>query len=435
MDYNEQESGMTLGEIFKVIFKKKWLLLAITLGVAIVGTLFINFVISKNQIEYKSEFTLSYPGIGNAAYPDGTPFSYGDIVSIENLAAVKDSNKDFADVDISSMAEKNDISVKESTRTVNNEEVATGKYTLTVKSKYFPDAGTAKNFVTALVSYPVEYAKSAAEKFDYTANLRSYLSSNAYGTQLDYLVAQINMLTSGYDSLIGQYGGMFEADGKQLNAYRSEITQYFNNNKINTLYTELDDKGYVKDTDYLYTVNQEIRALEIEQEYNKTKIENLKTELTALVEIYGNSSSAVVTYESFNSRIAALTERNVDIDRELEILDNYIKNNSEGTSVDSAERNAFEAKLDKYYKALTDFTTTYTSVNKSVYHSVSRVTFTDASVITSEGGISLIITVIGTLLGGFVVGCIVNLIIDMPKYLREKKEALKKREETADAEQ
>ena len=434
MDYNEQESGMTLGEVFKVIFKKKWLLLAITLGIAIVGTLMINFVISKNQVEYKSEFSIKYPGVERSVYPDGTPFNYKDLVSADNLAKIKTSDEKFKNVDVEAIADNNDISIVEIVRTVNEEEVSTGSYTLTIKSKYFDSDAVAKDFVTAIANYPVEYAKANAEAFDFSGNLTSYASSNSYRSQIDYLVAQKNMLTSGYSSLISRYGEMYTVGDKRLKDYLSEINLYFSNNKIDTLYTELEDKGYISDDGYLDTVKAEIRALEIEQTDNNNIIENLREELKKLVEIYKDSASSVVTYESFNSRIAELTERNVQIDRQLEILNNYVDNNP-GDVVNNIEGlEAFKEKLASYYEQLVKDTASYTDVNKAIYNSVSKVTFANSSVIISEGGISLIIAIIGSLIGGFVVGCIINLMIDMPKYLREKKQSLKMKEQEAQEE-
>lgn len=434
MDYNEQESGMTLGEVFKVIFKKKWLLLAITLGIAIIGTLMINFVISKNQVEYKSEFSIKYPGVESSVYPDGTPFNYKDLVSADNLAKIKTSDDKFKNVDVEAIADNNDISIVEIVRTVNEEEVSTGSYTLTVKSKYFDSETVAKEFVTAIANYPVEYAKANAEAFDFSANLTSYTASNSYRSQIDYLVAQKNMLTSGYSTLISRYGEMYTVGDKRLKDYLSEINLYFSNNKIDTLYTELEDKGYISDDGYLDTVKYEIKDLEIEKEDNLKVIQNLKTELEALVKIYGTSGSSVVTYESFNSRIADLTERNVQIERQLKILNTYITNNPDGVAANQKELELFKKKLNTFYDQLVKDTASYTDVNKAIYNSVSKVTFANSSVIISEGGISLIIAIIGSLIGGFVVGCIINLIIDMPKYLREKKQVLKMKEQEAQEE-
>ena len=48
----EKEEGISIGEIFHVIFIKKWLLLAITILVALVGVVFFQFLYKPVQEEY-----------------------------------------------------------------------------------------------------------------------------------------------------------------------------------------------------------------------------------------------------------------------------------------------------------------------------------------------------------------------------------------------
>ena len=63
--------------------------------------------------------------------------------------------------------------------------------------------------------------------------------------------------------------------------------------------------------------------------------------------------------------------------------------------------------------------------------SVSRVTFDYSSVIAGKGGIGMAVAIAGSLAGGFLTGCIVNLFIDMPKYLRAKKKAAAQKQDAA----
>lgn len=428
-----------MGEIFKVIFRKKWLFLAIALAITVAGTLIINFGVNKSQIVYESEFDLSYPGIENGVYPDGTPFDYRDIVSLPRLTAVKASDAKYEKVDVSAMAEKNDITLTRNTRTENSVEVATGTYTVSVKGKYFENMSIATDFITDLTSYPVQYAVSSTNNFDYTFNLTSFSSALSYADKLNYLSAQESLLTSGYGNLISSYGEMFSAtddkgSSRLLRDYLSEISLYFNNNRIDVLYTELETNGYISDDSYLGTVRLEITELTREKEDNENIIANLKTELAELVAIYGNNASSIVsTYESFNSRIAALTERNVVIDRELKILRTYL--GEETPTAGGGDLEAFHAKLDALHAKLTEFTATYSAVTRSVYNAVSRVNYTNVSIVTSTGSISLMISIIGSLVVGFILACIVNLIIDMPGYLRKKKADAAKREQDSEEEQ
>ena len=82
-----EEQGITFGEIFKRIWKAKLVLGITGVTTCAVVLLGVHFAYSKPSREYVSEAKLSFEGIDNDKYPNGTNFYYQSIISYENLVA------------------------------------------------------------------------------------------------------------------------------------------------------------------------------------------------------------------------------------------------------------------------------------------------------------------------------------------------------------
>ena len=420
MEDMELEEGISIWEIFRVIFNRKWLLLIITVSITILGILAITLVVNKSKKVYTATFTLDYPGVSDNRYPDGTVFSYKEIITLDILESIKQSDESFASIDVEKMFDKNDIIISQVMKSLNNTDTVTVEYIITAKAKYFDSNITAKKFISKIANKPIEKVINDVNSMDFSSNLANFNHAFAYNTQIDCLLSQKKLITDGYASLIAAYGQSFVVEGRALRDYLADVNIYFENNKINTLYTELETNGYVKDKDnYRDTVNLEINELTIEKEDNEKTIKKLKEQLKELVEIYGGTTSSIQTYESFNERIANLTVRNVEIERKLLVLNGYLASIDSNANED--EKELFEQKLDKYYNDLQGFTTKFADVTKATYVDNSKVIFNSNSVILASGDINLIIACIGSLILGFAVACGVILIMDLPKYLKEKK--------------
>ena len=100
MEENYVEDGLSLGELFRVIFRRGWLVLVITVAVTIVGALAVALIINPMQTQYSLTFSYNYPNSSSQRYPDGTSFVYRDIVSQSSLETAKASDEAFAGVDI-----------------------------------------------------------------------------------------------------------------------------------------------------------------------------------------------------------------------------------------------------------------------------------------------------------------------------------------------
>ena len=422
MEENKREDeGISLIELIHIIFRRKWILLGVTLGIFILSILFSSLVFNRNKEYYSVTFSLEYPESSNYKYPDGTSFNYRKMISYDNLVLAKESNQKYKNIDIDSLFETNSIQIVELTKTVNGNTVPSGEYTLAAKSKYFNSRDVAKEFLRDLTNVPIVKVNEIMANMDYDSNLSNYSNSTVYDSQINYLVAQRDFIINGYNNLINYFSSGLMVTSikddnnktKTLKEYLSDVEIYFDNNKIDSLKSELDANGYVKDSSYLETIVLRRDLLIKEKEENVKKIEALTLQLKNLVNDVYSGSSLNPSYESFNTQIAELTTTNVELDSQIELLNKYI---NESGNVSASDKQEFEAKLDNYYKALVEFTNTYRSVVQSTYKENSNVDYHYNSVVILEGSVKTLYVAILGLVGGFVVASVIILIMDLPKY-------------------
>lgn len=328
-----------------------------------------------------------------------------------------------------------DVIVKkaETTDKTDTEEFITSHYTLTYNAKLFPDYKTAKSFMIDLISYPVAKSNSLANSIVFDENLKLFESSNIYSSQISYLSSQKDYILSGYNSLISSYGDV-SYNNVKLSSRIKEIQLYFENHKLDLLSSEITKNGYVKDLDsYRNNYETQIYNLTIESEYNKKKLDQLKTQRDALIEKASKDSSLqTLDLSTYNDSIISLTQRNIDIERELEILNKYLDSASATKAdgsvnenyFDDAKREAFEAKLKEFKSQLEIYTAEYKACYLDCIQDY-NIYYNDAAKVVSDGGLSTVMTLAISVLTGFAVACVVNLIADRKilskEYIEEEK--------------
>lgn len=425
-----EDEGISLIELIHIIFRRKWILLGVTLGIFILSILFSSLVLNRNKEYYSVTFSLEYPESSNYKYHDGTSFNYRKIISYDNLVLAKESNQKYKNIDVDSLFETNSIQIAEVTQTVNGNTIPSGEYTLAAKAKYFNSRDVAKEFLRDLTNVPIVKVNEIIANMDYDSNLSNYSNSTVYDSQINYLVAQRDFIINGYNNLINYFSSGLMVTSikddnnktKTLKEYLSDVEIYFDNNKIDSLKSELDANGYVKDSSYLETIVLRRDLLIKEKEENVKKIEALTLQLKNLVNDVYSGSSLNPSYESFNTQIAELTTTNVALDSQIELLNKYI---NESGNVSVSDKLAFEAKLDNYYRALVEFTNTYRSVVQSTYKENSNVDYHYNSVVILEGSVKTLYVAILGLVGGFAVASIIILIMDLPKYKKNDQKTTK----------
>ncbi len=427
----EKEEGISLGEIIHTIFIKKWLLLAITIVVVLIGVLFVQVVYNPQKEEYHATFQVVFPDkfqntnnadsyLNKRYYPDGTEFLYQELISLNNLKEAQSKDEQFESINVEKIRGQNGISIAEYEREINQTVVKTGIYTISISKKYFKSADQARDFFEALISLPTEKVLFKSKSLDYDRYLKQYDVVDDYESKLDILIKQKNLIIDEYNRLISTYSTAHSitlANGanQTINEAQSELESYFTNHDLESMMSEVKQNGYIPaNSDFLNTIiNREAKLIR-EREENELKLESLTEQINKL----GGGQAVVI--QDITTTMTTLTERNAMITYMLEHdYDRYTNAyKEEGYSEKLAN---FEGRINAIYQKLKEFTDVYAAFNYEIYETNTTVIVSAGSVIVQTGGLSIIIVLAASLVIGFVLGCCVNLIIDLPKYLKEKK--------------
>lgn len=435
-----QEEGITLGQIFKAMFFNKIRFLIVSVATFAVLLLGILVIYNPSKETYVAKFKYSDINIANGHYSNGKAFNALDLIDL--MEEVKQTNLEkYSGIDVDKIIAKNGVTITEdvivkkaeTTDKTDTEEFITSHYTLTCNAKLFPDYKTAKSFMTDLISYPVAKSNSLANSIVFDENLKLYDIAKIYANQIDYLNAQKNYLIDGYNALIDSYGDVSYNNAK-LSSMVNEISLYFENNKLDLLSDEITKNGYVKDlSTYKSNLETQKYKLTLESVYNGKKLEELKTQRNDLIaKASKDSSIQTLDLSTYNDSIISLTQRNIDIAKEVEILDKYLDSSS-ATKADGsvnenyysdAKRAVFESKLNQFRVQLENYTNDYKACYLECIQDY-NIYYNDAAKVVSDGGFSTAMTLVISVLAGFVVACVVNLIADRKilskEYIEEEK--------------
>ena len=362
----QYEEGVSIGELCRMIGKHIWKVLLASAACAVVLTLLFAFVVNPLSREYSMEFYLSYPGSDTLKYPDGSSFSYRELIAYDALSSARNSDESLSSVDIDKMVKEDDIGVTAEFVTVNERYVQTGDYTITVQGKYFSSRETAQLFIRKLAETAVDSVIGKASGVAYTIDTEVF-SQATFSEKL---------------TLLAEYRSGYQAGGKTLSQYRAEAAVACGESELATLQNELEMRGYVP----LDEMEGRIAELKLEQVLNEEKIAALRETLDSMTTGIGSDSAIA-------EMIAELVVRNVQIESEIAAL------TEENIS-------AFEGKVQKLYSAMQSAAETLRSVSVALCEQETNVHFiTNRAAVSGE--ISLAVIAVGGFLLGFLVAGIV----------------------------
>lgn len=437
-DYEEKDDGISIGQFLSVLFGRKVLLAIITVVIFIFGTLCFKLFFSDLGVYYQARFEYSIQGIENSTYIDGSQFNYRELISYENLMAIKNSDAKFKTVDVEGLCDDNAIYISyeiEYRQTENGytDEIVDQYYKLTTMKKYFASKEQAREFVSAIANQPIEITEELVNKTDYTANLQNYENSIAYENKITYLQNQLGLLNQKYQSLIDFYGDV-QYEGKKLSNILSLVNIYYENNSLDSLYQEAIQNGYVNGDTQKAQLETEKATLLDEKKLNTNTIAALTAERQSLIDSVSNMSSGLQNLDLsvYNQKIAELTIRNAEIDYQIEVINRKLgiiqedgaETPNEIASVESLTK--FIDKLDASKAKMEEFTEQYTTIERQVITEYSKIYHRANSVILEAGGTSIVIVAAGCLVGGLVIGCVTNLCLDYKKLKPKKEEPTEK---------
>lgn len=420
----EEDRGISFGDILGMLKKHIWWILAASAVAALTVGLLFGLYFNKGKVTYKMTFMMQYPNSESKTLPDGTPFHYQTVISSENIKAAKESDKQFSSVDISKMMSRNNIEIEELTVPAEGVEQGiryTGVYQITVSGNYFEDAGQASSFLKAIVGATVDDVLSKVGTERYSANLSVFDSLVSYSEQIDCLVRQRDFLTGRYSALSPKYGDRM-VNGKTLDNYSAEVNATLSDETVSRLRKDLSNNRYML-TETENDILVSIQTLKLEKEKNEASIASLEVELGKLYERYPGTG-VTATFEAFHSRIAALIEKNAEIDIEVRTLYKSIgyEETEDGWTkkTDKVDGTAFEAEI----KSLRDKLAAQTDICKTVidtfYRSESRAVFGQDEANAETGGRNPILLAAVAFVGVFIVAAFIVCLVRYPKYVKAR---------------
>ena len=415
----EEESGIKWGAVFAVIKKRLIFIIAIAVVAALVAGLLTGFVFNAGKDTYTLSFDLKSPS-GEGSLPDGTAFSVQNLVYSGNLQRVKDSNEMFAGLDIGILS-SGDITITDNNRAVEGEEerpAADARYTITAKESCFDSYEQADEFMHAVAESFVTLTQEALNGRNYSAWEQSYTLAPDYDERINVLRSQYNYVLSVYDGLIATRAyADCEVDGYTVEQHRAQAAGDIST-RLTALGNEQNISAYVLG-DSNNAVLYEAKELERQKQVNTAKIDALRQTLTELLQTYkdaGLSTSQMDTFESFHADIASLTQRNVEIDEQLERLYTsigYVEQEGKWvmeTGQLSKAPQPFTDEMEALRTRIAADTQTMSKVVSAVYSGFTAAEFRQAGAeVTSGGTNTIFVTVAVFVVAAFAAACVFAL--------------------------
>ena len=441
----EFESHINWSAVFRIIKKRLVIIVAIALVLAIVCALLTAFVLNNGKDTYSLSFDLKSPTSG---YPDGTSFNINSLVYAESLQEIKDDGgEQFSSLDITKLSSGGIKIIDNAVPAQEGETVTyTSRYTIQTTSGYFDSFEQATAFMRAVAEKYVLEVNTRLATRSYSTWESEFANATTYDAQLSALSNQYNSILSTYDGFTSTraYADFVPATLNEsantltISQLRTQAEGQIGDD-LSALKTDQATNGYVlisDDNSYYYLVSQ-VEALELEKSENTDKIVALTAErdklVSQLVPAGGADSSSIVniaaTFESFNSSIASLTQRNVEIAYELNRLYKSLGYTPSGegaattwtppseTTYNQAPP-SFTKKLTAIHNQIKTNTSVMEAAVKALYAEFTKVEFAQAEAQVESGGTSVILVTIAV----FVVAALAaGVIFSLAEYQKTKK--------------
>ena len=235
----ENKKEFSFADVMRTVWSRKFLALIIAVAITLAGTLALFFGYNAATNYYESAFTINFPvsAGGLIQYPDGRQRNFRDLISEDNLKAVKNSNKALAEIDVPGMLKKGGISIEQQGKD------NASYFTLKVETHYFSSEDVAEIFVDAIVnSIKLDLLNSAKSneksvRSGFEKSLGNERKVNFLSKQLEYFTArfasignmptdaltEINNITHTLNALKGSlHTHYYESDVEALKSYVNE---------------------------------------------------------------------------------------------------------------------------------------------------------------------------------------------------------------------
>ena len=407
-----QNDGLSLLDIIKLIWKRKILVGIITLIVLIISLLLILFWYNPNNATYQSDFELTFSGSDQDIYPTGKKFNYRDIVSLDRLNKIKQSNSKYSKINIDKLYDENNIRISrlassDTTKISNN-------YSIVVADSGINDEKVIKDFINDLLKDVTNEIIVDVNSISYTYNFSGVDNYSLYTDVLNFLIYQKDIIINAYENLILTYGESYSIDGTTLNAKLSTINNTIKNLSLNGLLSMAEQNRYVIDSQDVENYNSLITT-------RISSLLRIKEENDLIINSYSNLGSLIV-YEDIQKRIA----QNASIVLQLRnLLNSYNETNYSFTNEDilapSLPSEEYKLSIESVYKEINDLVIDLENDVKAMGSDSLILNFESNSIVEKSGTINIFIAIVAGLVLGLILGSVVVLIIDIPRLNKNNK--------------
>lgn len=425
--HDEENDEIDLGRVFSIMFHNWKRLLCITVGVGVVGALGLKFIYNRPRINYVCDFEYAIPSYDGEKLVDGTKFTYSNLTDTSVLEFVKASNDKYASIDVEKISSGNKATIEEIKvyDEVNTTLVDSIYYELKIAQTCFSSAELAKSFFNDVINYPLTYNLSAQANLYYENNFDSYSSARTYEEMINCLQNQIDWLYNKYDSIISNYGDFIftnqENAGKNVSAVERAIKDYFTNSPLSDLSSELSENGYIKSEYELNSLSYQKSEYERNLKSTVDEIDEIQAKIDALLEKTQGQTVQSLELDSYNTAITELTIQKTEYQTKIDAINRKIQ--VDGKTISKASEkpasSSFLSALNEDYQFLVEATDNLKKNSEpEAIAKYSKVNYHDASIITTSGGLSAIVTYAVPFAMGLVAAMITNFVCDH-KYMNE----------------
>lgn len=412
----EENKSITISRIFYVAFRRWKLFLPVAVGVALLSSLAILLLYNPYKANYVATFTYTSMDLQQNKYADGSSFSYGNLVSLDNLTAIKNSDEKYASIDVDSLVSKDKIKIsREYEKDNNNQETGTYTYTLEMNKKYFSKLDIASSFAYDIAYSAIKEDQRKVDNFNIGESVATFDSQSTFEGQINALANQSNTLSMLYKTYTEPtnvetvYPPILYSLALE---HKQNLEANFSSGHATTLKAKISEYGFVKDYSVAdYSDLDAARAPLLQEKADNEAVLKVYTDQIAAMQ----GGSALTELPSF---VEDLTKRNSEIATELISVTAKVNNKPlyDSKDVDYMNKyNAFVAELESAKQTVIKETDNYKTFLTKAYIVSGAVDFENTAVVEQKGNVNAIIAVVISVLLGVITGAIVNLIVDRKK--------------------
>lgn len=431
-----EDNGITLGEIFRLIFRRIWWVVGVTLAFLVIAALLVQFWYNPKDRQYSCTYTVTFPGSEQGVYPDGSAIKYQESVSPESLKAVRDESYvdeslrtgEFKDIDVEAMSANGGIAISYTAPVVEDSVITEPSVcTLTADASYFSSQEQASRFLAEVAGYPVRKAQQTSANTSRDKYLTMADSANSYEDKLEYLLGQRRYLTLLYYDLGKTYGQSYSpVEGETVGNLREEVEAVLGKSEQERIENIISGNNLIIDTEgYLATADAEKAALNSEIALNEAIITALQEKIDELQNAESGLGLDMRQIEAYHSQIAKYVVKNAELQVKVATIEKTVAAIADYDNPETETgkiKQALDAEFADVRAQLAALTDKADSVLDSVYASGANVQMSGG--VELSGGINVVIAAVAGAIGGFIIVSVVILILDIPAYRRKKQEQL-----------